>query len=105
MVDNSLAHRAQNVTRTEAVHLPKAVPPTNHGHTTAAWTTVWFVLGGAVVASVATIFALVWLFWVGMGVIAVGLVLGRVLKSAGFGQGGERTKAKEEAARRAGRSH
>ncbi|GIG28868.1 HGxxPAAW family protein [Cellulomonas marina] len=105
MADNSLAHRAQNATRTEAVHLPPVAPATNHGSTVAAWTTVYGILAGAVLASLGVMFALVWLFWVGMGVVVVALLVGFALRRAGFGQGGEKTKAKAEAARREGRGH
>lgn len=72
----------------ERSHLPVAAPPTNHGNTTAAWVTVCVVLLGAVVSSVAVVAALPWLFWVGLGVVVVGVVLGRVLKTLGFGQPG-----------------
>ncbi|WP_432641366.1 HGxxPAAW family protein [Arthrobacter polaris] len=32
------------------------------------------------------------LFWIGVGVIAVGVILGPVLKSAGYGVGGSKLK-------------
>lgn len=72
----------------ERSHLPVASPPTNHGHTIAAWVTVIVVLLGAVVSSVAVVVALPWLFWTGLGVVLVGVILGRVLKTLGFGQPG-----------------
>lgn len=71
---------------TEKVHLPVASPPRNHGHTTAAWVTVIVVMAGAVVSSLAVMFAMPWLFWTGVGVILLGLVAGRVLKMLGMGQ-------------------
>lgn len=70
----------------ELAYLPPAAPPTNHGHTTAAWVTVTLVLLGAVISSLAVMGAIVWLFWVGLGVVVAGLVAGRVLKMLGFGQ-------------------
>jgi hypothetical protein len=91
MADHSLAHRAQNPTRTESVHLPPSAAPTNHGRTVAAWTTTWVVVAGGLVAALAVTFAVVWLFWVGLAVCLVGVVLGLVLRSAGFGQGGAKT--------------
>ena len=72
----------------ERSHLPVAAPPTNHGHTLAAWVTVVVVLVGAVISSVAVVAALPWLFWTGLGVVLVGVVVGRVLKTLGFGQPG-----------------
>ena len=63
MADDTLAYRSQNATRTEAVHLPPTAAPTNHGHTTAAWTTTIVVVLGAVVAALGLVFALAWLAW------------------------------------------
>ncbi len=72
----------------ETAHLPVASPPTNHGNTTAAWVTVIVVLVGAVISSVGVVVARPWLFWAGLGVVLVGVVVGRVLKMLGFGQPG-----------------
>ena len=83
----------------ETLRLPPTAPPTNHGHTTAAWTTTVVVLVGAVVAALGLIVSLVWLFWVGMGVALGGIVVGLVLRAAGYGQGGRHTIEK---ARRTG---
>lgn len=66
-------------------HLPER-PPANHGHTTAAWVTVAVVLLGSVVSSLGVVLAQAWLFWVGLGVVAAGLVAGRVLRMLGLGQ-------------------
>jgi len=96
MADDTLAHRAQTPTRTETIHLPPTTAPTNHGRTLAAWTTTWSVVAGAVVAALGVTFSLVWLFWVGMAVIAAGLVLGKVLQLLGHGQGGAATLARAQ---------
>lgn len=74
----------------EVNYLPPAAPPRNHGHTTAAWVTVTLVLVGAVVSSIGVVLGEEWMFWVGLGVVVVALVLGRVLKMLGFGQPGQR---------------
>ncbi len=95
MADNTLAHRAQNPTVTEAVHLPPSAPPTNHGHTVAAWTTTWVVVAGAVIAAVGLVIAQLWLFWAGLGVCVLGVVIGKVLQVLGYGQGGAATLAKQ----------
>jgi hypothetical protein len=71
---------------TETVHLPVASPPRNHGHTLAAWVTVIVVMSGSVTAALAVLFAIPWLFWVGMAIIVIGGVVGYVLKMLGFGQ-------------------
>ena len=96
MADNSLAHRAQNPTRTETIHLPPTTAPTNHGRTVAAWTTTWVVVLGGVVAALGVTFTLMWLFWVGMGVAVLGVVLGKVLQLLGHGQGGAATIARAQ---------
>lgn len=72
--------------RSEQARLPIGPPPTNHGNTPAAWVTVVVVLVGALVSSLAMIASLVWLVWVGLGVIVVGLLAGRIMRMAGFGQ-------------------
>lgn len=95
MADNTLAHRAQNATKTETVHLPPSAPPTNHGRTLAAWVTTWVVVAGGVVAALGVVAAEPWIFWTGLGVVAGGLVLGKVLQVLGYGQGGAATLARQ----------
>lgn len=58
----------------------------DHGHSAAAWTLVSVALSGALVSSFAMVLNMPWLFWVGVGIIVVGLVLGKVLQSMGYGQ-------------------
>lgn len=70
----------------EVAHLPVASPPANHGRTTAAWATVTIVVLGSLISSVAVAASLAWLFWVGLGVVVVGLVVGKVLRMLGLGQ-------------------
>ncbi|AEI12332.1 HGxxPAAW family protein [Cellulomonas gilvus] len=97
MADSTLAHRAQNPTVTEAVHLPPSSPPTNHGRTLAAWTTTWVVVVGSVVAALGLVLSLMWLFWAGLGLAVAGVVLGKVLQVLGHGQGGAATLARQRA--------
>ena len=70
----------------EIAYLPPAVPPTNHGHTVAAWVTMIGIMLGAVVAAIGLVVAQTWLFWAGFVVVAVALVVGLVLRNLGFGQ-------------------
>ncbi|GAA1858634.1 HGxxPAAW family protein [Myceligenerans crystallogenes] len=71
----------------EVAYLPEAVPPTNHGHTVAAWVTMTGIMLGALVSTAGVVIdTMFWLFWAGFGVIAASLVLGGVLKSMGLGQ-------------------
>lgn len=84
MADSS-ATRDDSVTRDDT-YLPPSSPPTNHGHTTAAWFTTIVVVLGSAVAGVAMCFALVWLAIVGAAIVVVGLVGGKALSVAGYGQ-------------------
>ena len=97
MADRTLAHRAQNVTVTEKLNLPPTAAPTNHGKTVAAWFTTYAVIIAFVVAGIGVTFALEWLFWTGMGLIVVSLIVARLLVSAGYGQGGAKTRASQAA--------
>lgn len=93
MADRTLAHRAQNVTVTEKLNLPPTAAPTNHGKTVAAWFTTYAVVIAFTVAGLGVAFALVWLFWVGIGLIVLSLIVSRLLVAAGYGQGGAKTRA------------
>jgi len=95
MADDTLAHRAQNATRTEAMHLPPTAAPTNHGKTLAAWVTTYGVVISFTLAGLGVLFAMVWLFWVGMALVVATLIAGKALQAAGHGQGGEKTRARQ----------
>ncbi|GAA2727903.1 HGxxPAAW family protein [Cellulomonas aerilata] len=92
-------------TRSETAYLPPKAPPTNHGHTTAAWTTTVLVIIGFLVAAAGMVTTIDWLFWTGVGVTVGGVLLGKILQVMGHGQGGDKTLAKQQRAAAAGRSH
>lgn len=71
-----------------ASYLPPASPPTNHGHTVAAWFTTIVVVVGSVLAGIAMCVSAMWLVWVGAAIVVVGLIGGKVLSVAGYGQPG-----------------
>lgn len=75
----------------ERAGLPPAPPPANHGNTRAAWVTVTVIMVGGLVAGLAVMASLPWLFWVGLGIAALGLVVGRVMRMLGLGQPSEPT--------------
>jgi len=52
----------------------------NHGQTPAAWTLVVIVLVGCVVSSIAVVMASEVLFFVGLGIAVLGLVVGKVMQ-------------------------
>jgi hypothetical protein len=58
----------------------------DHGHTLAAWTAVLIILAGIFTGAFA-VAMLNWpLFWVGVGVIFLGLIVGKVMQMMGLGK-------------------
>ncbi|HEX2498726.1 MAG: HGxxPAAW family protein [Actinomycetes bacterium] len=57
----------------------------DHGHSTAAWTAVVLALAGFVVGGAALILAEPWLFYVGVGLLVLAVVAGKVLQMMGLG--------------------
>ncbi|KWR71323.1 MULTISPECIES: HGxxPAAW family protein [Glutamicibacter] len=64
-----------------------------HGNSIAAWACVLTMIVGAIVAGIAFAFLAWSIVWVGCGIVVVGLLLGWILKAAGFGVGGARSGA------------
>lgn len=72
---------------TEVAYLPHSAPPTNHGHTVAAWVTmIGLMIAAFVATSGAVIDGAFWLFWAGLALGVVSLLAGAVLKKMGLGQ-------------------
>jgi hypothetical protein len=72
----------------------------SHGHTPAAWTGVIISFIGFCIGGVFMVAADVAGFWVGIGVILLGLVVGLSMKAAGFGmpkESAEMVQARAEA--------
>jgi hypothetical protein len=57
-----------------------------HGHTPAAWTAVTIVLIGFVVGGLALILAQPWLAFVGIGIIVLGGLVGKIMQMMGLGK-------------------
>jgi hypothetical protein len=57
----------------------------DHGHTWAAWTAVTVMFLGSCVSGAAVIVAQPWLFFVGIGVIVIGAIVGKVMQMMGYG--------------------
>lgn len=92
---------AQNATDDQmASHSAMHDETIGHGNSPAAWTCVFVMLGGGALSSFAYIFsstegnfaAGTVLFWVGIAVMLIGLVVGFVLKRVGYGVGGHKLK-------------
>ena len=57
----------------------------DHGHTVAAWTAVAIITLAFLVGTIGVIIAKPSIFWVGVGLIFVGLLAGKILALMGFG--------------------
>lgn len=58
---------------------------TGHGNTPAAWTGVAIMTIGCLVGAVGIIIAAVWLLFVGLGIVALGAIVGFVMALMGLG--------------------
>jgi hypothetical protein len=58
----------------------------SHGNTVAAWTAVVIMIVGSVIAGVSVWFVSPVGFWVGIGVVVLGAITGKVLQVMGYGQ-------------------
>ncbi|PPB50072.1 hypothetical protein C4K88_05205 [Arthrobacter pityocampae] len=85
---------------TPATHAQMGDETIGHGNSPAAWTCVLIMLAGAAIASFAYILASTpgnfdfgtLLFWGGIGVMFVGLIVGFVMRKIGYGVGGSKLK-------------
>ena len=57
----------------------------HHGNTVAAWTSVGVLIVASLIMCLAVVFATVWLFVVGVVVVGIALVAGKLLAMAGYG--------------------
>lgn len=57
----------------------------HHGNTVAAWTSVGVLIVASLIMCLAVVFATVWLFVVGLVVVGIALVVGKLLAMAGYG--------------------
>ena len=57
----------------------------DHGSTPAAWTAVTIIMVAFLVGGLGVLFAMEWLFWVGVGLIVVGVIVGKVMQMMGLG--------------------
>lgn len=69
-----------------------AIADPGHGNTVAAWTGVAIMLLGSIIAGVGNVIFNDFLFYGGIAVAAVGLLVGFILRLMGFGAKGKRSK-------------
>lgn len=58
----------------------------SHGNTAAAWTSVAIALTAFIVGAVGIVIQMMVLFWVGIGLLVVSAVVGKLMQMAGLGQ-------------------
>jgi hypothetical protein len=58
----------------------------SHGNTPAAWTAVGIMFVGFLLSGIALPMELPWLFFVGLAVVVLGAVVGKVMQMMGMGQ-------------------
>ncbi len=58
----------------------------DHGNTPAAWTTVAIITIAFIVGTLAIMIANWTMFWIGVGLLVLGAVVGKVLSMMGFGK-------------------
>lgn len=63
-----------------------------HGNSPAAWTCVFVMMIGAIVSCIGFVIASNPVFWGGVVVIAIGLIVGWAMRKAGYGVGGSKLK-------------
>ena len=82
--DPTNAKRPQK--RDNRAGLRRAQMKAEHGHTPAVWTAVTIVLIGFVVGGVAVIVAQPWLAFVGIGIVVLGGIVGKIMQMMGLGK-------------------
>ena len=82
---------------TDSGHIEHAEAHDDHGSTPAAWTAVVIITIAFTVGTVAIILANWPLFWVGVGLVVVGAIVGRIMQAMGLGKKPAKKAAHEAA--------
>jgi hypothetical protein len=61
-----------------------------HGNSPAAWTCVFIMIAGSIVSGIGFAMASNLIFWAGVVVIFIGLIVGWIMKKAGYGVDGSK---------------
>jgi hypothetical protein len=88
MATNTAANNAPAI---DPMHAEAA----GHGNSIAAWSAVGVMLIGTLIGCIGYTLASLPILLAGVGVIVLGLVVGGVMKAAGYGVDGSKTKSKE----------
>jgi uncharacterized membrane protein len=84
---------ANNATTTQQEEASIHDAPIGHGNSPAAWTCVFIMMIGVAASCVGFVMASHLVFWSGLVVVAIGLVVGWIMKKAGFGVDGHKLKS------------
>lgn len=84
--------RASATRNTPATHAQMGDETIGHGNSPAAWTTVFVMLLGALIMSIAYVIANTPIFIAGAVVMVIGLLVGFGMRKAGYGVGGSKLK-------------
>jgi hypothetical protein len=57
----------------------------DHGSTPAAWTAVTIIMIAFVVGGIGVLISEAWVFWAGLVLVVVGVVVGKVMQMMGMG--------------------
>jgi len=88
--DTPLKNAPAKVDSGSTGHDTESADDLGHGNSPAAWTAVVIMLVGFAVGTLAFFLDIPWIVWASAGLVVVGLLVGLVLKKAGFGVGGHR---------------
>lgn len=80
------AHNIENILNPEGVTLPQMSPPSNHGHTQAAWFLTIVCILGSLIAGLGLPFNSTLMIVIGAVIAVIGLVGGVVMSATGRGQ-------------------
>ena len=58
----------------------------DHGHTVAAWTAVGIAMLGFLIGCIGVVIATPAVFWMGVALLPVSLIVGKILALLGFGK-------------------
>lgn len=70
---------------TETTSAPGSPHASSHGNTPAAWTTVLIIIIAFVVGTLGIVLGNWVVFWVGVGLLVLGAVVGKAMQSMGLG--------------------
>ncbi|AZS36740.1 DUF6704 family protein [Microbacterium sp. 1P10UB] len=75
--------------------MSNSIADPGHGHSPAAWTAVIIMLVAIAIGTLFFVLDIPAVVWASAGLVVVGLLVGWIMKRAGYGAGGSKTVPKE----------